>query len=66
MLTRHPANPLISPADVQPSRPDWEVMGAFNAGACRYGDEVILLLRVAERPLNADPGMILLPKTKRK
>lgn len=61
MLLRHPANPLISPADVPPSLPDWEVIGTFNAGACIYGDEIILLLRVAERPVNDDDNIILCP-----
>ncbi len=61
MLTRHPANPLISPADVLPSMPGWEVIGTFNAGACAYGDEIILLLRVAERPIHDDPEVVLCP-----
>jgi len=54
VFTRHPQNPLITPADVKPSRSDFEVIGAFNAGVTRYKDEVILLLRVAERPINPD------------
>ena len=43
-------NPLITPADVKPSLPALEVVSAFNAAAARVGDEIILLLRVAERP----------------
>ncbi|MCL6599231.1 MAG: glycoside hydrolase family 130 protein [Alicyclobacillus macrosporangiidus] len=46
---RFPENPLLTPKDVPPSRPDLKVIGAFNAGVARYGDEVILLLRVAEQ-----------------
>lgn len=61
MLTRHPANPLISPADVPASKPDWEVIGTFNAGACAFGDEIILLLRVAERPISTDDNIVLCP-----
>jgi predicted GH43/DUF377 family glycosyl hydrolase len=49
-MRRLPENPLITPADVRPSRPDFEVIGTFNAGVARLGDEVVLLLRVAERP----------------
>lgn len=48
-IYRYPENPLITPADVAPSRPDFEVVCAFNAGVAKYKDEVILLLRVAER-----------------
>ena len=35
---------------VQPTHPDLEVVGVFNPGAIRHGDETILLLRVAEAP----------------
>lgn len=60
-IERLAANPLIAPGDVQPSFPDWEVLGVFNAGVAQYGDEVILLLRVAERPRQTDPGRVLVP-----
>lgn len=56
---RSPDNPLIGPNDVKPSRDDFEVIGVFNAGVTRYGNEIILLLRVAERPINHDPEIIL-------
>ena len=51
MLTvnRFAENPVVTPAQVPPSRPDFEVVCAFNAGAIRFQDEVLLLLRVAER-----------------
>lgn len=41
-------NPLIQPAEVMPSAPGFRVVGAFNPGAAVCGDEIILLLRVAE------------------
>ena len=47
---RSASNPLITPADVTPSQPGMEVISTINAGAARVGDEVVLLLRVAERP----------------
>lgn len=47
---RLPQNPLVTPADVVPSQPGMEVISTINAGAARVGDEVVLLLRVAERP----------------
>ncbi|HUV03702.1 MAG TPA: glycoside hydrolase family 130 protein [Armatimonadota bacterium] len=53
-VERYPENPLITPADVPPSRPDFEVLCAFNAGVARYKDEIILLLRVAERAISDD------------
>ncbi|MCE5186139.1 MAG: glycoside hydrolase family 130 protein [Planctomycetaceae bacterium] len=48
-------NPILTPKDVPPSRPDFEVVGAFNPAAVLYGDEVLLLLRVAERPRDKKP-----------
>lgn len=61
VFARHPLNPLIKPADLKPSRPDFEVIGTFNAGVTRYKDEVILLLRVAERPINSDKNWTAYP-----
>jgi len=43
-------NPLITPNDVRPSLPELEVVSVFNAATAKVGDEIVLLLRVAERP----------------
>lgn len=64
-LKRYQRNPILSPADITPSRPDLEVIGAFNAGAALFEDEVILLVRVAERPVPADAGKIGIPMVDR-
>ena len=48
MIAKHKDNPIIEPADVKPSVGEYRVLGAFNPGAVRYGDEIIFLLRVAE------------------
>jgi len=50
LIERFAENPLITPADVVPSRSDWEVVGTFNPAATVYDNEVLLLLRIAERP----------------
>ncbi|MHC5061469.1 MAG: glycoside hydrolase family 130 protein [Planctomycetota bacterium] len=67
LVERCVKNPLIVPADVVPSRADYEVVGAFNAGATVYNDEILLLLRVAERPGNKakdeELAPVLNPKT---
>ena len=60
-VRRSPLNPLITPADVKPSFPDWEVLGAFNAGVAECEGEIVLLLRVAERPRQTDPGKVTVP-----
>ena len=54
-------NPIIRPGDMKPSRRDFEVIGVFNAGVARLGDEVILLLRVAERPVASSEDTVLCP-----
>jgi predicted GH43/DUF377 family glycosyl hydrolase len=56
---RSPHNPVIGPEDVKPSGDDFEVIGVFNAGVTRLEDEIILLLRVAERPINTNPDIVL-------
>lgn len=50
-------NPIVTAAMVQPSRPDFEVVGVFNPGVTRYGSDVLLLLRVAEAPLSTRGGV---------
>ena len=47
---RLPQNPLITARDVKASLPTLEVVSVFNAAAARVGKEIVLLLRVAERP----------------
>lgn len=60
-VNRYKKNPIIKPEELKPSRPDFEVVCAFNAGVARLGKEIILLLRVAERPVNDDPDICLCP-----
>jgi predicted GH43/DUF377 family glycosyl hydrolase len=48
MISKYQMNPIVTPADVKPSTDTYRVQGAFNPGATIFGDEVLLLLRVAE------------------
>ena len=50
LARRLPENPLITRRDVSPSLPSLEVVSVFNAAAARLGDEIVLLLRIAEQP----------------
>jgi len=59
-MKRHSDNPLIRPADVTPSASGFRVRGAFNPGATRFGDEILLLLRVAE-DCPAEEGYVAVP-----
>jgi predicted GH43/DUF377 family glycosyl hydrolase len=58
---RYEENPLITPADVTPYHDGYEVIGAFNAGIAKYKDEILMLLRVAERPISEDPKIVKAP-----
>lgn len=60
-VERFPENPLITPADVKPSQEGWEVLCAFNAGVIEYGDEILMLMRVAERPRSNGGDKVLVP-----
>ncbi len=60
-VLRAAANPLISPADVKPSTPGMTVIGTFNAAATRYGEETLLLLRVAEAVEDVAPDQVAVP-----
>ena len=53
---------LCRPGDLRPSRDDFEILGTFNPGAIAFGDEVILLARVAERPRERRAGHTALPR----
>ncbi|HZU18173.1 MAG TPA: glycoside hydrolase family 130 protein [Candidatus Dormibacteraeota bacterium] len=60
LAERFTGNPILSPADVPPSRPGLEVAGVLNPGAFRWRGRTWLLLRVAERAV-ADAGTLTAP-----
>jgi predicted GH43/DUF377 family glycosyl hydrolase len=60
-VMRSEHNPIIEPKDVKPSRPDFEVVCAFNAGVTRHDGDVLLLLRVAEVAVGDDAGIARVP-----
>lgn len=59
-LRRLSDQPILKTSDVKPAIDGFEVLGAFNPAACWFGDEIILLLRVAEAP-KAEKGRISIP-----
>lgn len=60
-IIRNPMNPLITVADVKPSKPDFVVEGVFNCGAIKYGEEYILLCRVAESVKSQNKDSVSFP-----
>mgnify|MGYP000916174994 CR=1 FL=1 len=53
---------LLGPNDLPASNDAFEVIGAFNPGAVRLDDEVVLLVRVVERPRERRRGHTGLPR----
>jgi beta-1,2-mannobiose phosphorylase / 1,2-beta-oligomannan phosphorylase len=62
LLKRRFERLLLSPSDLTPLREDFQVVGVFNPGAILVDGEVILLVRVAERPREARAGHTALPR----
>ena len=60
-IMRSEKNPIITPKDVKPSRPDFKVVCVFNCGVTRFNEEILLLMRVAEMPINNNPKKELVP-----
>ena len=58
-------NPLLTPADVKPSRQDFKIDGVFNCGVTEYKDEVILLCRVAESVICKNEDEVCIPVVKK-
>ncbi len=62
MLTRGFNQVVLRPEDLRASREDFEVIGVFNPGAARLGRDVVLLVRVAERPRARQDNRLYLPR----
>lgn len=60
-IVRRTENPLLTAVDVKPSREDFTVDGVFNCGATKYGDEYILLCRIAESVKCRCDGFVAFP-----
>ena len=58
---RSEKNPILVPEDIKPSRPDFKVVGVFNCGVTRFNGEILLLMRVAEKPINNNKKVELVP-----
>jgi beta-1,2-mannobiose phosphorylase / 1,2-beta-oligomannan phosphorylase len=62
MVRRLKEKVLLEPKDIRPSREDFEVIGVFNPAAIRVGQEIFMLARVAERPIEARGSMAPSPR----
>jgi predicted GH43/DUF377 family glycosyl hydrolase len=62
MLRRIWEHCLLRPQDFQPSHEALEIVSVFNPGVADLGDDVLLLVRVAERPRRQRPETLALPR----
>ena len=62
MIRRLSEQLLLGPEDVKPSQEDFSVIGVFNPGVVRLRNNIVLLVRVAEKPLESRVGYIGLPR----
>jgi beta-1,2-mannobiose phosphorylase / 1,2-beta-oligomannan phosphorylase len=60
MINRNPKNPILTKHDITPSSDDFEIVGVFNPGACKFKNEYILIARVAE-VCKQEPGWFKVP-----
>ena len=52
---------LLEPKHLKSTREDFEVIGVFNPGVIKYGNEIIMIARVAEQVIQNDPDNFLVP-----
>ncbi len=62
MVRRIEEKILLEPAQIPASDDRLEVIGVFNPGAIRFGSEIYLLVRVAERARERRPGFFSSPR----
>jgi predicted GH43/DUF377 family glycosyl hydrolase len=62
MISREWGALLLRPEDLEPSHHSLEVAGVFNPGAVVVDGEVVLMVRVAERPRERRAGFTPLPR----
>lgn len=60
-VTRSEKNPLVTPASIKPSRPDFKVEGTFNAAVTDCEGGTVMLLRVAESVRCDNPNEVRVP-----
>jgi len=53
-LTRCDANPLLTPEDLAPTDEGLEVLCTLNPAAVKFNGEILLLVRVGQRPVPAE------------
>ena len=50
LVLRNPSNPILSPPEVKPSRPNMQVECLLNPGVFEFDGHIWMVVRIAERP----------------
>ncbi len=66
MVKRLNTKSLLRPEDFGPTDPELRVIGVFNPGAARVGEEVVLLVRVAQACRAEEEGILFSPRSRLK
>lgn len=53
---------LLQPKDIEPICPEFDVVGTFNPAAVQYGNDIVLLVRVSEKPRQVSFDSLLSPR----
>lgn len=64
MVERIDSKVLVRTEDFSPTDPKFNVIGVFNPGAARCGDEIILLVRIAQAYPQDKPGWLHSPRSR--
>lgn len=62
MVKRLREKVILTPSDIKASSENLKVIGVFNPGAVRFGEDIILLARIAEAPIEEKTGFISSPR----
>ncbi len=65
MLERLDTRRIVHPGDVPPTDERMKVVSAFNPGVIQAGDDILLLVRVAETPVQTREDAVGLPRWER-
>lgn len=59
-IIRNPQNPILTKKNLAPSSENFEIIGVFNPGVCKFKNEYLLIARIAEI-CKQEPGWYKIP-----
>ncbi len=62
MIARHFTHCMLKPEDIKPSNDRLKIVGTFNPGVIDTGEQTLLIVRVAEQPVETRAGYLPSPR----